>query len=62
MSKQILLPVKVWTDEKGRPKRFVWREVTYSGRVLSWWRLSDKWWDDEKYSDRTYYRLETADH
>jgi hypothetical protein len=62
MSRQILRPVKVWTDERGWPKRFVWREVTYSGRILSWWKLSDKWWDAEKYSDRTYYRVETAEH
>jgi hypothetical protein len=62
VSRQILRPVKVWTDEKGQPKRFVWHHVTYSGRVLSSWKLSDKWWDKELYSDRTYYRVETADH
>jgi hypothetical protein len=28
--------------------RWRWREVTYSGRVLSWWKLSDKWWDAAK--------------
>jgi hypothetical protein len=62
MSRQILRPVKVWTDERGQPKRFVWRETTYSGRVVSWWKLSDRWWDADRYSHRTYYRLETADH
>ncbi len=62
MSRQILRPVRVWTDANGRPKRFIWRETTYSGRVLSWWKLSDKWWDADRYSDRTYYRLETQDH
>jgi len=62
MSRQILRPVKVWTDANGRPQRFVWRETTYSGRVLSWWKLSDKWWDADRYSDRTYFRLETTDH
>jgi hypothetical protein len=62
MSRQILRPVKVWTDANGKPTRFVWREMTYSGRVLSWWKLSDKWWEPDRYSDRTYYRLETADH
>lgn len=61
MSRQILRSVRVWTDERGQPKRFVWREVTYSGRVVSSWKLSDKWWEPELYSDRTYYRLLTAD-
>ena len=62
MSRQILRPVKVWTDAKGQPTRFVWRDVTYQGKVRSMWKLSDKWWDADRYSDRTYYRLETADH
>lgn len=62
MSKQILRPVKVWTNANGHPTRFIWRDVTYRGHVVSVWRLSDKWWDDDRYSDRTYYRLETADH
>ena len=62
MSRQILRPVKVWTDERGHPKRFVWHDVTYTGRVVSSWKLSDKWWEPDLYSDRTYYRLETADH
>ncbi len=35
-----------------QPVRFVWREVTYSGRVVNSWKLSD----------RTYYRLVTRDH
>jgi hypothetical protein len=52
----------VWTDANGQPKRFVWREVTYSGCVLSWRKLSDKWWDADRYSDRTYFRIETRDH
>jgi hypothetical protein len=42
--------------------RFVWHEVTYGGRVLSRWKLSDKWRDADTYGDRTYYRLETQDH
>jgi hypothetical protein len=62
MSRQILRPVKVWTDANGRPKRFVWREITYRGRVLSWWKLRDRWWEPDRFSDRTYYRLETKDH
>jgi hypothetical protein len=61
MSRQILQPVKVWTDVQGHPKRFAWRKTTYTGRVISSWRLSDRWWEPKAYSDRTYYRLETAD-
>jgi uncharacterized protein DUF6504 len=62
MSRQILRPVKVWTDTKGQPKKFHWREVTYSGRVVHSGKLRDRWWEPDRYSDRTYYRLETADH
>jgi hypothetical protein len=60
MSRQILQPIRVWTDAVGKPVR--WREATYTRRVLSWWKLSDKWWDADRYSDRTYYRIETKDH
>src|SRR5689334_8664883 len=45
MSRQVLRPVRVWTDDRGRPARFVWREVTYSERVVNSWKLSDRWWD-----------------
>jgi hypothetical protein len=62
MSRQILRPVKVWTDTNGQPKRFVWRETTYTGRVLLVWKLRDRWWEPDRHSDRTYYRLETQDH
>ena len=62
MSRQILRPVKVCTDATGQPKRFVWREVTCSGRVVLSWKLRDRWWEPDTYSDRTYYRLETVDH
>ncbi len=30
-------------------------DVTYTGRVLSWWKLSDKWWDAD--SQRTAMAL-----
>jgi hypothetical protein len=29
--------------------------------VLSW-KLQDRWWEPDRYSDRTYYRLVTRDH
>ena len=62
MSRQILQPIRVWTDAVGKPVRWTWRDATYTGHVLSWWKLSDKWWDADRYSDRTYYRMETRDH
>jgi len=30
--------------------------------VIGRWHLQDRWWDHERESDRTYYRLLTADH
>jgi hypothetical protein len=62
MSRQILRPIKVWTDEAGQPKRWSWRDVTYTGRVIHTWNLSAYWWEPEKYSNRFYYRMETRDH
>jgi Domain of unknown function (DUF6504) len=62
MSRQILRPVRVWTNANGHPVRFTWRGVTYSGRVVNSWKLRDRWWDAELHSDRTYYRLVTRDH
>jgi hypothetical protein len=62
MSRQILRPVKVWTDATGLPMRFVWRETTYSGRIVHSWNLSTYWWEPDKHSNRTCHGLETADH
>ena len=62
MSRYIGLPLKhVEKDKQGRPVAFTWRGVTYRGQVISTWRLSDRWWEREAHSDRTYYRLMTAD-
>ena len=63
MSRFIGLPVKgVKKNAKGEPVAFKWHGVTYRGQVISIWRLSDRWWERETYSDRTYYRLMTADY
>jgi hypothetical protein len=56
------LPVKVKKDRKGRPVSFVWRGVTYEGEIIGSWKLSTRWWEPKAYSDRTYFRIETADH
>jgi hypothetical protein len=62
MSRYIGLPLKrVEKDKQGRPVSFTWRGVTYHGKTISTWRLSDRWWEREAHSDRTYYRLMTAD-
>jgi hypothetical protein len=62
MSRFIGLPVKgVKKDASGAPIAFTWRGVTYRGKIISSWRLSDRWWERETHSDRTYYRLMTAD-
>ena len=61
MSRFIGLPVKgVKKNENGEPVAFTWRGVTYRGKIISTWRLSDRWWERETHSDRTYYRLMTA--
>ena len=58
MSRFIGLPVKgVKKNAKGEPVAFIWRGMTYRGQVISTWRLSDRWWEREAHSDRTYYRL-----
>jgi hypothetical protein len=62
MSRFIGLPVKgVKKDKQVRPVSFVWRGVTYRGKIIHEWRLSDRWWEREAHSDRHYYRLMTAD-
>jgi hypothetical protein len=53
--------VNVETDASGQPKRFVWREVTYGGRVVLGWKLSDCKWEPDKFSDRTYCRMLTRE-
>lgn len=62
MSRRIGLPVPVDLDAGGLPCRFEWRGHVYRVRVISVWRLQDRWWDRERHSDRTYFRLLAADH
>lgn len=62
MSRQIGLPVRVQLRADGQPSTFIWRGITYQVHVLSIWKLATRWWDYERESDRTYYRVETADH
>ncbi len=63
MSRFIGLPLKhVETDAKWQPVAFTWRGVTYRGKVISHWILSDRWWEREAQSYRRYFRLLTKDH
>jgi Domain of unknown function (DUF6504) len=62
MSRFIGLPLRhVEKDAEGRPVAFTYHGVTYRGEIISTWQLSDRWWEQEAHSDRTYYRLMTAD-
>lgn len=43
--------------------RFIWRGRAYPvTAILSQWHLRDRWWDQERHSDRRYFRVETPDH
>jgi uncharacterized protein DUF6504 len=70
MSRWIGIPVQVERDARGQLLAFTWHGVTYHVRVLSVWKLATRWWvlpAEERETgkgpaDRTYYRVETADH
>jgi len=52
MSRFIGLPLKgVKKNAKGEPVAFSWRGVTYRGQIIHSWKLSDRWWEREAYSD-----------
>ena len=57
----MLRPIHVWTDSRGLPIHFIWRDLLYSGRIVNGWRLQDRWWNDARFSDRASYRLITRD-
>src|SRR5262249_25609953 len=62
MSRFIGQPVKhVETDAKGQTVAFTWRGVTYRGKVIHPWILSDRWREQEAQSNRRYFRLMTSD-
>ncbi|HLS88011.1 MAG TPA: DUF6504 family protein [Sphingobacteriaceae bacterium] len=59
LPKIINRPVKVWTDEAGRPLAFLFRRRRHPvACVLEVWEELDHWW--EAPLERTVYRLETA--
>jgi Domain of unknown function (DUF6504) len=62
VSKRYKEPVAVWLDARGQPAHFTWRKHTYHVRVILSWKLQDRWWDKELFSDRTYFRVLTKDH
>ncbi len=62
MGRQYGLPIRVETAADGLPIAFAWRGRTYRVTVIGHWHLADRRWDRERWSDRQYYRLITADH
>lgn len=47
---------------QGALRAFTWRGVRYLvAGILGRWHLADRWWDQERYSDRLYYRVQTPD-
>jgi hypothetical protein len=70
MSRRISIPIRVETDESGKPAAFTWRGVRRRVEVIGYWHLRDRWWvspaeadsTGKGVSDRHYYRLLTADH
>lgn len=63
MSRRFGEPISVTVAEgDGQPVAFTWRGVTYAVQVLSRWRLRTYWWDPHRATERTYYRVCTADH
>jgi Domain of unknown function (DUF6504) len=62
MSRFIGLPLKhIELDAGGKPVAFTYHGVTYRGKVIHHWILSDRWWERETQSYRRYFRLMTAD-
>lgn len=62
MSRRVQQPVPVEVRADGTPQAFTWRGVRHPVRIIGHWRLATRWWDVGREVDRTYYRVETADH
>ncbi len=46
----------------GKRVTFTWREREYAGDIIAMWHLRDRWWEQERESDRKYLRILTDDH
>jgi hypothetical protein len=63
MATRYCVPVAVELAPDGVPAAFTWREKRYSAvRLLGTWRLATGRWNVAQRIDRTYFRVETADH
>jgi uncharacterized protein DUF6504 len=62
MSLWVHQPVPIEVGPNNAPTAFTWRGVTYRVCVVGCWRLATRWWDAGWEADRTYYRVEAADH
>lgn len=62
MSRRYRDPITVTAADDGQPVAFTWRGTTYAVQVIGKWRLRTNWWDPQRTTERTYYRVRTADH
>ncbi|HEX6543390.1 MAG TPA: DUF6504 family protein [Ktedonobacterales bacterium] len=62
MSRRYSEPVAVQIRRDGQSLAFTWRGTCDRVRVIGRWTLATRWWEPDRHSDRTYYRVETADH
>jgi uncharacterized protein DUF6504 len=57
-------PIEVFTNEDGRPLRFVWRDQLYAvRRVLEHWVATRDWWRDPETAEtgeREFWRVEAS--
>lgn len=52
MSRRVSEALRPELNAKAEPAAFWYREVRDEVEVLATWRLCDRWWDREGYSDR----------
>jgi hypothetical protein len=45
----------------GLPAAFTWRGVRYVVAVIGTWQLAARWWDAERATERTYFRVQARD-
>jgi hypothetical protein len=62
LSRRYRDPIAVTAADDGQPFAFTWRGQSYRVQVIGRWRLRTRWWDPKRATERTYYRVRTADH
>lgn len=56
MSRRVMQPVTVEVGRDGAPKAVNRNGVLYRVRVIGRWCLRDRWWDEQRHSNREYFR------